>query len=171
MAPTPSIENKGKRTVVGVADMKCLAEAEGRIVTHALGSCIGLTVYDPVAKVGGMLHYMLAQPRDREKAAQNPYMYALSGIPALFRTIYELGVDRKRLIVCAAGGAVILDDQAGFSIGKRNHTILRKLFWKNGIVLHGEDCGGNVARHMYLDMKTGVVTVTIRGEEKAIWPR
>lgn len=165
-----STTSKGKRIVVGVADMKCAGDPGGVIATHALGSCIGLTAYDPVAKVGGMLHYMLAQPSDKEKARQNPPMYALSGVPALFRAIYELGGEKDRLIVCAAGGAEILDDQAGFSIGKRNHTILRKLFWKNGIVLHGEDCGGSAARHMSLDLETGKVTVTIKSEEKTLWP-
>ena len=171
MSSNTSTGRSGKRLIVGVADMKTGSEEAGLIATHALGSCIGLTAYDPIAKVGGMLHYMLATPREKEKARKNPYMYALSGIPALFRSVYEIGGQKERLVVCAAGGAEILDDQAGFSIGKRNHTILRKLFWKNGIVLHGEDCGGHVARHMSLDLQTGTVTVTIKSEDKLIWPR
>ena len=169
MASISSTTRKGNLIVVGVADMKCSSATDCVITTRALGSCIGLTAYDPIAKVGGMLHYMLAQPSGMEKARRSPYMYALSGVPALFRAIYELGGAKERLIVCAAGGAEILDDQAGFSIGKRNLSILRKLFWKNGIVLHGEDCGGGVARRMRLDLETGRVTVTIKSEEKSLW--
>lgn len=168
----PSISSAGKksgRIIVGVADMKCSPGPEGTITTHALGSCIGLTVWDPTTRSGGMLHYMLGQPRDKEKALKNPHMYAVSGVPALFRTMYELGSKKDNLIVCAAGASEILDDQAGFSIGKKNRTILRKLFWKNGIVLHAEDTGGNVARHMSLDLATGAVTLRIKNEEVELW--
>ena len=157
------------RVIVGVADLKLATGPTGSITTHALGSCIGLTVYDPETHVGGMLHYMLAAPKDKEKARQKPAMYAVSGIPLLFREAYELGAAKERLIVCAAGASEILDDRAGFSIGKRNRTMLRKLFWKNGIVLHAEDTGGNVARHMTLDLATGQVTVRIKSEETVLW--
>lgn len=157
------------RVVVGVADMKCATGPSGTITTHALGSCIGVTVWDPVAKAGGMLHYMLAQPAERSRAERSPHMFAISGVPALFRQIYELGGRKERLIVTAAGGAEIIDDQAGFSIGKRNRTILRKLFWKNGIVLHAEETGGNCARHMVLSLETGIVTIRTGGKEKELW--
>jgi chemotaxis protein CheD len=164
-----SIGRQSERIVVGVADLKVSPGSSGTITTHALGSCIGLTVWDPVSRAGGMLHYMLAQPRDKEKARQNPHMYAVSGVPALFRSMYEMGCVKEKLIVCAAGASEILDDQAGFSIGKRNRTILRKLFWKNGIVLHAEDTGGSVARHMTLDLETGRVALRIKNEEIELW--
>lgn len=152
--------------------MKCgQGEAGGQIVTHALGSCIGLTVWDPVTKVGGMLHYMLAQSSDRAKAERSPFMYATSGIPALFREVYRLGGTKERLIVCAAGGSEILDDKVGFGIGKRNHTMMRKLFWKNGIAIHAEDTGGCHARHLTLDLETGTVSIRIKSEDRILWPR
>ncbi len=169
--PIPTA-NQRRRLVVGVADMKCGQGAEsGQIVTHALGSCIGLTVWDPVTKVGGMLHYMLAQANDRSKAERSPFMYATSGIPALFREVYHLGGVKERLIVCAAGGSEILDDNVGFGIGKRNHTIMRKLFWKNGIVIHAEDTGGCHARHFTLDLETGKVSIRIKSEDRILWQR
>lgn len=157
------------RIIVGVADMKLASGPPGRIATHALGSCIGLTVWDPQTRAGGMLHYMLGQPYDSEKARKNPNMYAVSGVPSLFRGMYEMGCKKGNLIVCAAGASEILDDQAGFSIGKKNRTILRKLFWKNGIVLHAEDTGGCVARHMALDLETGRVTLSIKSKERVLW--
>jgi chemotaxis protein CheD len=170
MAANTSTSWKGNRIDVGVADMKCSDDPIGYLATRALGSCIGLTAYDPITKVGGLLHYMLGQPRDKDKARLHPHMFALSGVPALFRAICELGGQRERLIVCAAGGAVILDDPDGYSIGKRNHAVLRKLFWKNGIVLHGEDCGGSAVRDMKLDLGTGQVIVSSQNEEKRLWP-
>ncbi|MFT4709159.1 MAG: chemotaxis protein CheD [Bacteroidia bacterium] len=171
MSSTPFTGQSGKCIVVGVGDMKVASVEAGALATNALGSCMGLTAYDPIAKVGGILHYMLVRPRERESARANPYMFALSGIPALFRSICEQGGQKERLIVCAAGGAEIMDDEDGFSTGKRNHSILRKLFWENGIVLHGEDCGGHAARNMTLDLTTGKVTVTIKNEGSQLWPR
>lgn len=168
MTDPPMTTGTGDRIVVRVADMKC-GQATGYIITHALGSCIGLTVWDPVTRVGGMLHYMLAQPSDRAKAERAPYMYGVSGVPALFREVYALGGEKSRLIVCAAGASEILDDKVGFGIGKRNHTVLRKLFWKNGIALHGEDIGGSVARHLTLDLATGTVKVRIKNEDRILW--
>ena len=98
-------------------------------------------------------------------------MYAVAGVPALFDAVSELGAKTGRLVVCAAGGSEILCDQGGFSIGQRNRTMLRKLFWKNGIALHAEDCGGSVSRHMALDLETGRVTVHIKNEESVLWQR
>ena len=171
MSSTQSKGQTGEPLFVRVADMMAATEEAGSLMTHALGSSIGLTAYDPIAKVGGLLHYMLGQPREKEIARANPFMYALSGVPALFQAVCELGGEKERLIVCAAGGAEFLDEQEEFSIGKRNHTVLRKLFWNNGIVLHGEDCGGHAARNMTLDLGTGNVTISIKGKESLLWPR
>ena len=52
----------GNGLVVGVADMQIAVAADKQLITYALGSCIGLTAYDPVAKIGGLLHFMLPQP-------------------------------------------------------------------------------------------------------------
>ena len=72
------------KLVVGVADMKVSNNPEDSIITYSLGSCIGLIVWDPEAKVGGLLHYMLPDSNlDKQKAALNPAMFADSGIPAL----------------------------------------------------------------------------------------
>jgi len=156
---------------VGVADLGVLTGPVGSISTRALGSCIGLTIYDPELQVGGLLHYMLPQPRTREEALQSPAMYAISGLPALFRGVLDLGAVRERLIVCVAGASEMLDREGGFSIGRRNRLILRKLLWKNGIALQAEDTGGTEVRQLSLELSTGQVLVRTRSEERVLWPR
>ena len=143
--------------VVGVADMKISASSGDVIVTHALGSCLGIAIYDPKAKVGGMLHVMLPQSKiDPQKAAENPYMFIDTGIPKLFTDCYAKGADRKRLIIKVAGGASFRDvDTDIFAIGKRNYIMLRKLLWKNGFMISSEDIGGTISRTMFLDISTG----------------
>jgi len=157
--------------VVGVSDMALSSDLSATIRTHALGSCVGVTVYDPVAHVGGMLHYMLPSSKDSpDKALANPVMFADTGVPLLFKTCYELGAIKERLVVCAAGGAEVLDDVGRFKVGAHNRTSLRKLFWKNNVLLAAEETGGAASRTLSLCLTTGEVTIHIQRKGKVIWP-
>lgn len=159
------------RIVVGVADVKLTADCDSALVTYALGSCIGVTIYDPVAKVGGMLHFMLPESKvNIEKARANPAMFADTGVPYLFKQAYELGAKKSRLIVCAAGGAEVLADDGHFKVGKRNRTMLRKLFWKNNILLSADDTGGSVSRTLMMTLSDGDIIIRTKGKEKQLWP-
>jgi chemotaxis protein CheD len=150
--------------VVGVGDMKVSNEPGVVLVTYSLSSCIGLAIHDPVAQVGGMLHYMLPESSlDGRKAKKNPYMFGDTGIPFLFRESYKLGAKKNRLRVIVVGGAQILDQKGLFNIGKRNYIILRKLFWKNNVMTDFEDVGGNVNRTLKLEIKTGQTWLKISG--------
>jgi chemotaxis protein CheD len=157
-------------TRVGVAALEILQSERGVIITHALGSCIGITVFDRNAGVGGLLHYMLPKPvAESTESTKPPAMFATRGIPLLFRTAYDFGAKKNSLVVCAAGAAGFLNDEAGFQIGKRNRTMMRKLFWKNNIVLAAEDTGGSEARTMSLDLSTGTVTIRSKNQERVLW--
>ena len=156
---------------VGVGDLKISRNPEDRIITHALGSCLGITVYDPVAKVGGLLHVMLPLSSiDAAKAAENPFMFVDTGVPRLFLDAYKAGARKERLIVTAAGGASPTgrDREDFFQIGNRNVVMLRKILWKNGVVLKGSDFGAFDARTMWMELETGEVTVKINGLEKKL---
>jgi chemotaxis protein CheD len=159
------------RITVGIADMAVSADPDATLITFALGSCIGVTVYDPMARVGGMLHFMLPTGTlNDDKAKRNPCMFADAGIPLLFNRAYELGAKKERMIVCAAGGAEILDDDGHFKIGARNRTILRKIFWKNNVLLSGDDTGGNISRTLSLRLADGQVAVRHLNTERTLWP-
>ena len=151
--------------------MKVSRNPEDRIITHALGSCLGITIYDPVAKVGGLLHVMLPLSTiDAAKALENPFMFVDTGVPRLFLDAYKLGAKKENLIVAAAGGASPTgrDREDFFQIGNRNVVMLRKLLWKNGVVLKGSDFGAFDARTMWMELATGDVTVKINGVEKKL---
>ncbi len=86
------------RVIVGISDMKVSNDLEAVLVTYSLGSCIGVAVYDAVARVGGLLHYLLPDSKlSPEKAQKNPYMFANTGIPALFKAAYKLGAKKQRM--------------------------------------------------------------------------
>jgi chemotaxis protein CheD len=146
--------------------MKVSSSPEDEIITFALGSCIGITVYDPVAHIGAMVHVMLPTSSiDPIKASTNPCMFVDTGVKNLFLASYKAGAQRNRLMVFAAGGATAhgLEQDDYFQIGARNVTVLRSLLWKNGIILQNSDFGGNLARTMSLDIGTGQVTIRING--------
>lgn len=167
---TPGRETNTSRITVGVADLQVSSDPSAAIITHALGSCIGVTVYDPVVRVGGMLHFMLPSGRGNpEKAKVSPAMFGDSGVPLLFRRCYELGATKERLIVCAAGGAEIMNDSGQFKIGSRNRTILRQLFWKNSILLAADETGGTISRTLQIELADGRVSFKHKGEEKVLW--
>ncbi len=152
------------KQIVGVADMKVSNNPRESIVTYSLGSCIGLVIYDPAVKVGGILHYMLPDSSiDRQKAALRPYMFADSGIPRLFKSAYQLGAAKQRMRVYVAGGAEILDQQGFFNIGKRNYMALKKMFFKNKVMITSQDVGGNVNRTVRIEIATGDIYVKTSG--------
>lgn len=155
------------KQIVGVADMKVSNNLDDSIVTYSLGSCIGLVIYDPIVKVGGILHYMLPDSTiDKNKAKANPYMFADTAIPRLFKTSYQLGAKKQRIKVYIAGGAEILDQNGFFNIGKRNYMALKKMFFKNNVLINKQDVGGNVNRTVRLEVATGDIYVKTSGSSE-----
>ncbi len=148
--------------------MKVTNDSEAMLVTYSLGSCLGIVVYDPVATVGGLLHIMLPDGTDEKGSPKfNPFKYVDTGVPLLFKEAYKLGAKKNRMVVYVAGGSQILDDSGYFNIGKRNIAALRKLFWKNGVMIDKEHVGGSFSRTVRLYMVNGETTVSI-GREKVI---
>lgn len=155
--------------VVDIADFAVSKDSGTTLITYSLGSCIGISIWDPVAHVGGMLHYMLPESSlSPDKAKSNPAMFCDTGIPIMFRAAYELGATKKRLTVKVAGGSQLLDDKGTFNIGKRNYLALRKIFWKNGVLIDGEDVGGSISRTMRLNLASGEVTLKTRDGEVSL---
>jgi len=153
------------RLVVGVGDLQVSGDPDDSIITYSLGSCVGVCIYDPVARVGGLLHYMLPESKlSPEKAAAYPYMFADTGIPALFRKAYALGAVKGRITVRAAGGAEILDAAGLFNIGKRNLLELRKILWQNGMMLGRSEIGGTVNRTVAMEISSGEVILKTSGQ-------
>ena len=157
------------QVVVDIADLAVSNDPGTTLITYSLGSCIGLVIYDPVAHVGGMLHYMLPDSQlSPDKAKANPAMFCDTGVPRLFRAAYELGAVKNRLVIKVAGGSQLLDDNGTFNIGKRNYLALRKIFWKNGVMINGEDVGGSISRTVKLDVGTGTTMLKTRNQEVAL---
>lgn len=128
---------------VGISDMAVSGDSGDTIVTYALGSCIAVVVWDPVRKVGGMIHYMLSLSRTSpDKAKTKPAMFADTGVPLLFKQMYARSCQKSDLVVKVAGGGKLYDDNGTFDIGRPNYVVVCKLFWKNDVVIAAEGVGG-----------------------------
>ncbi len=151
---------------VEISDLKVSTSRDDVLVTYALGSCIAVMVHDPVRVAAGMIHYMLPHAElSPEKAKARPAMFADTGIPLLFQTMYRAGCDKKDLVVKVTGGGALYDDKGVFSIGQRNYTTLRKMFWKAGVLITAEDVGGAKSRTARIHVGTGRCTVASQGQE------
>jgi len=152
--------------IVGISEMKVSSQPGDSLITYSLGSCIGLSLYDPEVKAGGLIHCMLPLSKiDPERAKERPCMFTDTGVPLLIETLLDLGADKRRLVAKVAGAARLLGDSNCFNIGERNQVVLRKLLWKNKMFIAGEETGGTLARTMSLDLNTGVTMLRSGGRE------
>jgi chemotaxis protein CheD len=157
--------------VVGVGELHVAGERGTRIVTYGLGSCVALCAYDPASRIGAMLHFMLGRSLgDPDDEQRRPCLYGVSGVPELLRRMREAGSAPERLVLCAAGGAEVLNDAGRFAIGGRNVATLARLLDEHRLELAASDLGGHCARNLSLDLETGRVTVRSRGKENLLWP-
>jgi chemotaxis protein CheD len=145
-----------RQVVIGISDAKVSRDPDSMLVTYALGSCIAVCLFEPVARVAGMLHIMLPDSTlDLRKAEANPWMFADTGVAQLLRHMAAHGAAERRLKVRLAGGAQVMNDGGIFNIGKRNHTAVRKILWKAGLMVDGEATGGEVSRTVRMEVGTG----------------
>jgi chemotaxis protein CheD len=154
---------------VGIADLKVSDDPEAVLITHGVGSCIAVAVHDPKRKLGGMLHFMMPLSMvSPEKAEHNPAMFGDTGIPLLFRSMYSLGSRKQDLVVKVIGGSLPATDDSLFKIGRRNYTVLRKVFWKNGVLITAEDVGGRMSRTVSLYLDSGRLVVKSQGANREL---
>ncbi len=165
--PSPSlsaIAGFEQKLVVGVGGMAVSNNRNTLMITYSLGSCVGVTIYDPVVGAGGMLHAMLPDSTiNSTKAMEQPAMFVDTGVAALFRAAYELRVDKHRVRICVAGGAQFMDPSGFFNIGQRNCAALTQLFGRHGLSVEHHEIGGLVSRTMQLNLANGEVRLKSPG--------
>lgn len=146
---------------VGIGDMK-IARSQGVVITYALGSCIGVSLYDPNIHLAALLHIML--PEIKDTVDTNIFKYADSGVKETVRKFMAFGGTKSRTICKIAGGAQMFQvggDAASAigNIGDRNATAVKAALAAEGIRIQKADIGANYARTMSIDAATGEVTI------------
>ena len=155
---------------VGLADYK-VGSAPATIISYGLGSCIGISIYDPQTKIGGLLHIMLPDST-QSRPSENPAKFADTGIPLMLADILQLGASRSRLVAKLAGGAQMFAFANATDImrvGARNAAAAKKILQDLRIPVLAEDTGGTYGRTVQIDLATGIYKVkTIDKGEKEL---
>ena len=141
-----------------------VGKAPGIITTIGLGSCVGVTLYDPITKIGGMLHLMLSDStRFTHSPNINRAKFADTGIRDMFDKLIELGACKNNIVAKIAGGAQMFEIKEGndlLNIGDRNIEATRKTLQELEIAILGEDVGDTYCRTIELDLENGNLKVT-----------
>jgi chemotaxis protein CheD len=154
---------------VGISDCKFSSDPTDSVVTYALGSCVGLVLYDPPARIGGLLHILLPDSRFRSSSRDfNPCMYADTGFYALMEALLSLGASKHRLVAKVAGGANMLRHSSLLDIGQRNSEAVLRLAGKEEIPVLGTSLGGSVGRSMQVQIEDGATRVRLLGQGEEI---
>jgi chemotaxis protein CheD len=155
-----------KQITVHIADMKISKDPNEFLVTYSLGSCCSLALYDPILKISGLIHIMLPDSSIEKNLANiNPYKFVDLGVPALYKEMFRHGCKRQNIITKVMGGSNVMDKNKFFNIGERNYTAIRKMLWRNNMIVHREDVGGSKSRTVRIYTASGKVLITSQNEE------
>ncbi|WZL74868.1 chemotaxis protein CheD [Clostridiaceae bacterium 35-E11] len=149
---------------VGMADLN-VTKKEGILTTLGLGSCVGVTLYDPITKVAGLVHVMLPSSKSIRNR-NNPAKFADTGVTLLLEKVVQLGANKERLVCKLAGGAQMFsfaNKNDIMKIGERNVIATKEILKELKIPIVAEDTGGNFGRTIELYSNTGVLFVKTIG--------
>ncbi|RED66051.1 chemotaxis protein CheD [Cohnella lupini] len=152
---------EGTLIKVGMADLN-IADGGAMLRTTGLGSCVGLTLYDPHLKLGGMAHIMLPSSDIAREGQLNIAKYADTAVPELLQRMISKGAVTGRLLAKMAGGAQMFAFMGGtdtMRIGPRNVEATKLALERFEIPLVSEDTGGNYGRTVELNSLTGVFSI------------
>lgn len=148
--------------VIGIAQAGVI-QGTGYLVSYALGSCVGICLYDKQTRSAGMVHIML--PRQNQALdRKNPFKFADSGSRELIKCMLEQGAGREHLAAKIAGGACMFPGGGEIAtIGEQNVEAVRAALDQLHIPVLGADTGKNYGRTIFFDAATGILTVkTVR---------
>jgi chemotaxis protein CheD len=155
---------------VGMADYK-VGREPASLISYGLGSCVGIALFDPVTKIGGLAHIMLPDST-QARSTENPAKFADTCLPLMLNDLVKMGAVRSRLQAKIAGGAQMFTFANATDImrvGERNSETVRVVLKKLDLRLIAEDCGGNYGRTVELKLDSGVFRVkTIDKGEKEL---
>ncbi len=157
-----------KEIKVGIADMK-IARQSGTLITYALGSCIGIALYDPMIKLGALIHIMLPEAGTHD--ASNVFKFADTGIQETLRKLAVFGGKTVRYQCKIAGGAKMFEmmNTGGIgNIGERNVQSVERVLRAQQIKIIRKDVGANYARTMLLNVADGSVRIRTAGRPEII---
>lgn len=144
---------------IGISDLN-VTKAPNILATYALGSCVGICLYDKSRNIGGLAHIMLPSSKEATNSSYNPRRYADTGIKELIELMIKNGSSLSSLTAKIAGGAQMFQVSLNsFNIGQRNVESVKKLLESYKIPIIAQDTGLNYGRTVFFDASTGIMQV------------
>lgn len=148
-----------------------LAEAPAKLVTRGLGSCLGITLYDPIKKFGGMVHAMLPDI-EKAKIQTNPARFVNSAVKKMVEEMEKKGCSRSRLAAKVFGGAhmfsFIISD-GSLNVGQKNVEMAESVLNEMKVKISAQETGGTFGRTIELNLDDGKVLIkTVSWGEKEV---
>ena len=156
---------------VGISDLNA-TKAPGVLVTYALGSCVGICLYDPMAKVAGLSHIMLPSGAQMAASGNQAYKFGDTGIVLLIKKMEALGARTIRMKAKIAGGAQMFAGGSNSNlanIGQRNVIAVKNELARLRIPIIAEDTGKNYGRTLYLDANDGSMRIKSVNRGEWVW--
>jgi chemotaxis protein CheD len=155
-------------TAVNFGELKMSHNPAETLVAFSIGSGIGVSIYDPITRCGGLLNFVLPDSSmlSPSKAHIQPSMFADTGLAALFDALSDFGAQRENFKVVLAGGAQIIDQTAEFNIGHKNHQAITSLLKAEDLTIQHADIGGIFLRTLRLDMSNGDTVIQTSGQKE-----
>jgi len=152
------LQDDPDRIIVGVGEIDCAFEPR-ILITQALGSCVGVALWDPRVRVGGLAHVMLPTALGSDPSGRR-HRFADIAVPALVERMVDLGAGRRRMVAKLAGGASMFRGESGTdTIGDRNVAAVRDQLERAGVPVSAFDTGGSHARTIELSPGTGILLI------------
>lgn len=158
-----------KTIVIGISDLNIALDGDV-LVTYALGSCVGICLYDPVSKIAGLSHIMLPTITDFKDPNAQKEKYADTAIEILLNKMLAAGALRIRIRAKIAGGAQMfapVNNTSLAGIGERNIVAVKNELARLKIPIAAEDTGKNYGRTLFLDSNDG--SMKIKSVNKGEW--
>ena len=162
----PNLESPPPELVVGIGELKESKNPQGVIVTYALGSCIGVTCYDPLSRVGGMLHAMLGDSKAGHQNAPVRAAYLDTGIPDLIQRVIDLGGNPRVFQFKIFGGAQTIQAADYFNVGSRNVKAMEALATQLRLEVKVWEVGGQQNRTIRFYLQDGRVKLRTPGQSE-----
>ena len=155
---------------VGMAELKVAANPHV-LTTRGLGSCLGITLYDPLKKIGGLAHPMLPDINN-SRAKPNPARFVNSCLDEMIKELTNFGCLKNRLQAKVFGGAHMfsfISQDSAFSVGEKNIDMAFRALSNYNIPIVAEDIRGNFGRTIEFDLTSGAVRIrTLYFGEKTV---
>jgi len=155
----------GKEVDVGIGKLE-VSKKNRVFVARALGSCVGLAMYDKKKKMGGMAHVM--PPGNAPvKEGVIPARYAVNSIDQLIQQFSREGISKEKLMAVIVGGGNVLRRKYD-TIGADNISAVSRQLKGKQIEIKANSVSGTQRKSARFDVGKGRIFVAAGDDNETI---